>query len=384
MPLNSAYVSECYYRGKLKGKHTMTLQILGTMDGRKRGYRLRDEKGRFVSLQGREEVLQREVARHKGNLNFYQQYAKTPTEQRALNNVAQAITDDANTEMRLNRMSRPGINARLRAYKESLTKQHESMINNYRASLENQGIKGRELKNKVDAYKKRLDYDGQVARYKEGLMAERKTRFNQLKGKRLAREIGKNKSKKLKVKPKKTGLLNKIAKFFKGKKGIAAAAGVLAAAAATTVAVKSCGNEDKPAETVTQPAVPPQDTGNNGQADDITKTTEQSDSIKNTEPPKSGADVNNVEQAETPFDKPVYVVQKGDSYWKIAEQNLIHKHKKAQEVAGEKVDENYKPTDKEILEETKRLIKGNNSEFDKEKWDTNPKLKVGDKINIAA
>lgn len=362
----------------------MTLQILGTMDGRKRGYRLRDEKGRFVSLQGREEVLQREVARHKGNLNFYQQYAKTPTEQRALNNVAQAITDDANTEMRLNRMSRPGINARLRAYKESLTKQHESMINNYRASLENQGIKGRELKNKVDAYKKRLDYDGQVARYKEGLMAERKTRFNQLKGKRLAREIGKNKSKKLKVKPKKTGLLNKIAKFFKGKKGIAAAAGVLAAAAATTVAVKSCGNEDKPAENVTQPAVPPQDTGNNGQADDITKTTEQSDSIKNTEPPKSGADVNNVDQAETPFDKPVYVVQKGDSYWKIAEQNLIHKHKKAQEVAGEKVDENYKPTDKEILEETKRLIKGNNSEFDRDKWDTNPKLKVGDKVNIAA
>ena len=362
----------------------MTLQILGTMDGRKRGYRLRDEKGRFVSLKGREEVLQREVARHKGNLNFYQQYAKTPTDQRALNNVAQAITDDANTEMRLNRMSRPGINARLRAYKESLTKQHESMINNYRASLENQGIKGRELKNKVNAYKKRLDYDGQVARYKEGLMAERKTRFNQLKGKRLAREIGKNKSKKLKVKPKKTGLLNKIAKFFKGKKGIAAATGVLLTAVATAVAVKSCGNEDKPAETVTQPAVPPQDTGNNGQADDITKTTEQSDSIKNTEPPKSGADVNNVEQAETPFDKPVYVVQKGDSYWKIAEQNLIHKHKKAQEVAGEKVDENYKPTDKEILEETKRLIKGNNSEFDKEKWDTNPKLKVGDKINIAA
>lgn len=367
----------------------MTLQILGTMDGRKRGYRLRDEKGRFVSLKGREEVLQREVARHKGNLNFYQQYAKTPTDQRALNNVAQAITDDANTEMRLNRMSRPGINARLRAYKESLTKQHESMINNYRASLENQGIKGRELKNKVDAYKKRLDYDGQVARYKEGLMAERKSRFNQLKGKRLAREIGKNNSKKLKVKPKKTGLLSKIAKFFKGKKGIAAATGVLLTAVATAVAVKSCGNEDKPAETATQaaapqPAVPPQDTANNVQTDNIPKTTEQPDSTNNVEAPKSDAVVSNVDQAENSFDKPVYVAQKGDSYWNIAEQNLIHKHKKAQEVAGEKVDENYKPTDKEIFEETKRLIKGNNSEFDKEKWDTNPKLKVGDKINIAA
>lgn len=43
-----------------------------------------------------------------------------------------------------------------------------------------------------------------------------------------------------------------------------------------------------------------------------------------------------------------------------------------------------KPTDKEIFEETKRLIKGNNFELDKDKWDTNPKLKVGDKVNIAA
>lgn len=51
-----------------------------------------------------------------------------------------------------------------------------------------------------------------------------------------------------------------------------------------------------------------------------------------------------------------YIVKKGDSLWKIAEKYLIEQHKN---------DPNYKPTNRDILEMTEKLMKINNKDYQK-------------------
>ena len=79
-----------------------------------------------------------------------------------------------------------------------------------------------------------------------------------------------------------------------------------------------------------------------------------------------------------------YKVIKGDSFWNIAEKNLIEEYKKAQTAKNEAIDENYKPTDAEIMKETERLVAKNEYEFDEKHWNTTKPIYEGDILNIAA
>lgn len=79
-----------------------------------------------------------------------------------------------------------------------------------------------------------------------------------------------------------------------------------------------------------------------------------------------------------------YKVKKGDNFWQIAEKNLIEEYKKAQKAKNEAIDENYKPTDAEILKETERLVGTNGYEFDEKHWNTTKPIYEGDILNIAA
>ena len=79
-----------------------------------------------------------------------------------------------------------------------------------------------------------------------------------------------------------------------------------------------------------------------------------------------------------------YKVKKGDNFWRIAEKNLIEEYKKAQKAKNEAIDENYKPTDAEILKETERLVGTNGYEFDEKHWNTTKPIYEGDILNIAA
>lgn len=84
------------------------------------------------------------------------------------------------------------------------------------------------------------------------------------------------------------------------------------------------------------------------------------------------------------FNDGKYKVKKGDTFWNIAEKNLIEEYKKAQTAKNEAIDENYKPTDAEILKETERLVAKNKYEFDEKHWNTTKPIYEGDILNIAA
>lgn len=79
-----------------------------------------------------------------------------------------------------------------------------------------------------------------------------------------------------------------------------------------------------------------------------------------------------------------YKVKKGDCFWIIAEKNLIEEYKKAQKAKNEAIDENYKPTDAEIMKETERLVEKNGYEYDEKHWNTTKPIYEGDILNIAA
>ncbi len=66
-----------------------------------------------------------------------------------------------------------------------------------------------------------------------------------------------------------------------------------------------------------------------------------------------------------------YEVKKGDSVWKIAEQNLKDLHKD---------EPDYVPTDKEILMETRRIMKNNNLKLEEDKYHV--LIKPGDILNL--
>ena len=324
----------------MKGNHTMTLQILGTMDGRQRGQIVRNERGQFTTIAGRNEVLQREINGYFENINRYKKYMDQNPDLKVLIDAEQAKVDAAQSEMRLNKMSRRGIKER---------------VKNYRTAMEQQGLKGEAL-------------EEQVARYKEGLLAERKKHFNKLKGKKLATQKGK-----LKVKPPKEegGFFKKLGNFFSKNKKTAGVLGLLAAGIGVVATVKSCGGEGD--NKTTNPTTPP------------ASTTEPAPATETPEPP-----VNQTEEPAEPsigigeFKDGKYKVKKGDSFWKIAEQKLINEYKKAQEAKGEAVDENYKPTDAEILKETKRLVEKNEYQFDEKHWNTILPIYEGDILKIVA
>lgn len=193
----------------------MTLQILGTMDGRKRGNIVRNERGQFTTIAGRNQTIQQEINNYYKNINRWKKYVDQNPDLKVLIDAEQSKVDAAQSEIRLNKMSRRGINER---------------VKNYRAAMEKQGLKGQALEN-------------QVERYKEGLLAERKKHFNKLKGKKIATQKGK-----LKVKPQeeKLGFWGKIGKFFKKNKKTAIAAGLIGAGIAGVALLKGCNKTQAP------------------------------------------------------------------------------------------------------------------------------------------
>lgn len=139
-----------------------------------------------------------------------------------------------------------------------------------------------------------------------------------------------------------------------------------------TLLYKACSN-DKKDDTVKQeletpkPSVPAKD--------------------KQTKPVETTTPAEPVESDEIgigEFKDGKYKVKKGDNFWQIAEKNLIEEYKKAQKAKNEAIDENYKPTDAEILKETERLVGTNGYEFDEKHWNTTKPIYEGDILNIAA
>ena len=139
-----------------------------------------------------------------------------------------------------------------------------------------------------------------------------------------------------------------------------------------TLLYKACSN-DKKDDTVKQeletpkPSVPAKD--------------EQTKPVETTTPAEP---VESDEIGIGEFKDGKYKVKKGDNFWRIAEKNLIEEYKKAQKAKNEAIDENYKPTDAEILKETERLVGTNGYEFDEKHWNTTKPIYEGDILNIAA
>lgn len=139
-----------------------------------------------------------------------------------------------------------------------------------------------------------------------------------------------------------------------------------------TLLYKACSN-DKKDDTVKQepetpkPSVPAKD--------------EQTKPVETTTPAEP---VESDEIGIGEFKDGKYKVKKGDNFWRIAEKNLIEEYKKAQKAKNEAIDENYKPTDAEILKETERLVGTNGYEFDEKHWNTTKPIFEGDILNIAA
>ena len=139
-----------------------------------------------------------------------------------------------------------------------------------------------------------------------------------------------------------------------------------------TLLYKACSN-DKKDDTVKQepetpkPSVPAKD--------------EQTKPVETTTPAEP---VESDEIGIGEFKDGKYKVKKGDNFWRIAEKNLIEEYKKAQKAKNEAIDENYKPTDAEILKETEKLVGTNGYEFDEKHWNTTKPIYEGDILNIAA
>lgn len=203
----------------------------------------------------------------------------------------------------------------------------------YRKAMEKQGLKGEQL-------------EEQVARYKEGLQAERAKALNKLKGKAKARGIA---SGKIKVKPQVTpkpegkGFIGKSGKFFKGKGGRAAliGAGILAAGALVACLLKGC-SKDGADEAATDPKTPA--------AEDVPKETAPEtpgvvDGPKETDPAKDD------QEAKTGTFKAI----PGSFEWRFAERELLLEH------LGEA---NYKPSATEISQRAAEIAARDNRKID--------------------
>lgn len=168
--------------------------------------------------------------------------------------------------------------------------------------------------------------------------------------------------------------------------------GALAALAIGTVAVavqacKGDKKDDAVKPETTQPVTDTQTPAEPAKPAEETPATPATPAPAPTEPETPVEQTNPVAPVEIgvgEFKDGKYKVKKGDTFWNIAEKNLIEEYKKAQTAKNEAIDENYKPTDAEILKETERLVAKNKYEFDEKHWNTTKPIYEGDILNIAA
>ena len=160
--------------------------------------------------------------------------------------------------------------------------------------------------------------------------------------------------------------------------------GALAALAigAVTVAVQACKGDKKDDAVKPETTQPVADTQT--PAAPATPAETAPTTPAETAPTTPAEPTNTEEIGIGEFRNGKYKVQKGDCFWNIAKQNLIEEYKKAQTAKNEAIDENYMPTDAEILKETERLVEKNDYEFDSRHWNTTKPIYEGDILNVAA
>lgn len=247
-------------------------------------------------------------------------------------------------------------------------------VETYRKAMEKQGLKGQQL-------------EEQVARYKDGLVAERQKHFNKVKGKVKGKNIAKERAQgKLKVKPKNNGAFAKIGNFFKGKGGKAAAiaAGVVAIGAGLYALLRGCKDE-KVEETSAKEqelliATPPaEETVPAEETDTVTAVSADVETTEETAPaevvPADGEATTETEPAEEapaeeipaePAYQPIvninedgsYTTQKNDNFYKLAE-NLLKDYCKQNGVDKEIT--GFSPEVKQLAE---KIMTDNNYWYD--------------------
>lgn len=195
------------------------------------------------------------------------------------------------------------------------------------------------------------------------------------------------------------GFFSKVAKFFKGKKGIAAGIGAAVAIGAAVVATKSCNSGDT--TTPTQPVATPVDTTktDSAKAQPVPQTeeadkpqaaaqpkaqttvvppvlaeeTEESNAAKDAQEEQELQEADEADKAQQAEKE--HEAQKGDTYWGYAKFELIAEHQ------GEP---NYKPTNAEITERMHEIMKRNGAKMDKDGIHPLPMLNAGDKVKVKA
>ena len=202
------------------------------------------------------------------------------------------------------------------------------------------------------------------------------------------------------------GFLNTIKNAFKGKKGKYAAIGALAVAAIGTGAALLSGKGDKNVEQAAMKAEPQQPEKTQPQKPESkTETPENLNQEKETQvvtnpqnqeehqakvnqqeettPEKALVNVPKTETAaETESesaegkvaDEEYVIVKKGDSFWNLAKEHLIEKHKD---------ESGYKPTNAEILELAMKFMEDNGYKLDENNYYPEPMLHPGVKLNLA-
>lgn len=310
----------------------MVTYALQEMDGRQRGI-LRNSQGQFISRAEWLETARNDIAQHMKKFEHYKKFVGENPDLKVLMDLEKAQIEAKRAEIRLVYHSKEGINARVKAYEET---------------MKNQGMKGKELK-------------AQVEKYRESLKEERHKYFEQLKGKNNAKNI--SEAGKKSAKP---GFFKSIGNFFKsigraikGNKGKAAlAAGAVALTAGAIGLANGCENKTQlpPVNPTDSNVVNTTDTTTVAQEDAVEEQVIEEQSVAEQpaeEKPKSA----NLKPGDiiTLPDGNVHIVQEGESPWTIGKKYLIEKNK---DIKG------YEPNNKELCNMRDELMKLNNLQYD--------------------
>ena len=186
------------------------------MDGRQRGKILKGADGKFASYTKWQADLQTKINEYYSELNRYAKYTDQNPDLKVYVNEYKSKIEDLEKEKRLVDFSNRGISHKLEVY---------------RKSLEASGLKGKQLEDQIEKYKKEL-------------LIERRNYFDNLKGKNNARLIPHATP----IEPpieqpvKKQGFFSKVGNFFKGMfKGPKAARNSKIALAAAVVTAGAYG-----------------------------------------------------------------------------------------------------------------------------------------------
>ena len=286
----------------------MTLQAI---DGRKRGQVLRDANGKFTTRTKYIDELQEKIKSYYSKNKVYHKYLDQNPDLKVLMGKNQAEIEALEKEINLVNNSKRGIKDRVKLYRQALESQ-------------NTGMTAQQI-------------DEQVARYKDGLLAKRKERFNELKGKNEAR-LRANQKPQIQQQGKFAKCMKKFGKFGAIGLGIAALVGggiALFSSKGENVSVEQPVLHDTvPTKTVIQPSK------------------QEADSV----------------EYET------FEANKGDNYWKYGDLETRSQH----------IGEDYKPTNSETNTQMREIMNRNNVDFAKDNYHSSPILKIGDEVQLSS